>query len=89
MKLKLPEYVKECDMCHGTGEYEQTYGVGCGGGRYRSMGKCDYCSREDDYYYKGVGYVYKNDTRWRNAGVPESVMDQIIRMNPREKESDV
>jgi hypothetical protein len=36
----------------------------------------------------GVGYVYKGDTRWRNAGVPASVMEQIKRMNVRTMEAD-
>lgn len=82
--LNLPEYVKACDMCHGTGEYEQTYTAGCGGGYYRSLGPCEYCKPEGKVAFKGIGYVYKNDTRWRNCGVPESVMEQIRRMNPRQ-----
>lgn len=82
--LNLPEYIRACDMCHGTGEYEQTYTAGCGGGYYRSMGPCEYCMEEGRYSYKGVGYVYINDRRWRHRGVSQSVMTQIQRMNPRE-----
>ena len=84
MKLKLPEYVKECGHCAATGEYEQMYTAGCGGGYYRSMGRCDYCTREHEYSPTGVGYVYKHDTKWQNRGVPKSVMEQILRMNPRD-----
>jgi hypothetical protein len=86
--VKLPEYVVPCGVCHGTGEYEQTYTAGCGGGYYKSLGKCEYCAREGEYSMTGVGYVYKDDDRWRNAGVPKSVMEQIKRMNVRTAETD-
>ena len=89
MKLKLPEYVQECYMCKGTGESAQMFTHGCGGGYYRSQGKCDTCAREGEYSMKGVGYIYKNDERWDNKGVPQTVIQQIVRMNLEETEPDV
>lgn len=80
--LYLPEYVKPCPACGGDGEYEQMYTAGCGGGYYKSVGPCDYCKREGEYSYRGVGYVYKNDIGYRNRGVPKSVIEQLKHMNP-------
>lgn len=77
----LPEYVVPCGWCNGTGEYEQMYTVGCGGGYYKSSGPCDHCKQEGVSSYRGVGYIYRDDERWTNAGVPDSVLDQIKRMN--------
>lgn len=80
--MKLPEYVIICGVCGGIGEYKQMYTAGCGGGYYHSMGPCDNCQREGQpRYMNGVGYVYKNDLRFCHKGVPESVINQIKRMN--------
>lgn len=76
--MKLPEYVMKCPLCGGHGQYEQTYNAGCGGGLYRSMGRCDNCTPEGPpYYHTGVGFVYKHDGR----PVPSSVIAQIRTMN--------
>jgi hypothetical protein len=80
--MKLPEYVRVCGFCEGTGEYKQMYTAGCGGGYYHSMGPCDNCQQEGkSSYHNGAGYVYKGDTRVRYKGVPDSVLNQIKRMN--------
>lgn len=83
---RLPEYVIPCWACKGEGEYKQTYNAGCGGGYYNSTGPCEHCMQEGRHSWKGCGYVYKWDDRYKNAGVPESVMIQIERMNPKVKE---
>lgn len=46
--IKLgPDFcAKLCEVCKGAGEYEQTYIVGCGGGSYRSVGRCDWCKKK-------------------------------------------
>lgn len=41
--MALPEYVIDCPLCEGKGEYKQTYTAGCGGGYYQSMGPCEMC----------------------------------------------
>jgi hypothetical protein len=56
-----------CFMCEGIGEYEQTYTVGCGGGYYRSMGKCDYCGGIG--LRQGDGFI---------APAPLSVLEQVL-----------
>lgn len=67
VKPVLPEYVKECFWCDGEGRRKQMYTVGCGGGYYNSVGRCDHC--------KGAGYVYKST----ETAVPDSVLAQMGR----------
>ena len=67
--LILPTNVEPCHGCGGEGRREQTYTVGCGGGYYRSKGRCDYCD--------GWRYVYKDTGKH----VSESVLSQISSMN--------
>jgi DnaJ-class molecular chaperone len=33
-----------CDVCHGRGEYQQTYVAGCGDDCFKALGVCEYCS---------------------------------------------
>lgn len=77
-EMKLPEYVRPCGCCGGEGEYEQMYTVGCGGGYYRSKGRCDWCTPKDGKHrWKGVGFLYKHN----GEPVPDSVLAQIEVMN--------
>ena len=67
------EYVEKCVWCHGKGEYKQVFTVGCGGGYYSSMGRCEHCTPKDGSGWRGRGYVYKGT----NEIVPESVINQM------------
>lgn len=69
---ELPAMVEKCGWCAGRGRYEQTYTVGCGGGYYRSMGKCDWCG--------GLGLTYLGTPPKIEDGikVPLSVINQIV-----------
>lgn len=69
--MALPEYVIDCPLCEGKGEYKQTYTAGCGGGYYQSMGPCEMCG--PGCYPKGPGLVYKETLK----PVPKSVIEQI------------
>lgn len=71
--LILPEYVTVCPMCKGEGEYPQTYTAGCGGGYYKTLGKCDYCD--------GMRYRYKGSFREGGGPVTSSVLAQITYLN--------
>ena len=73
--MKLPELVEKCPMCGGKGEYKQTYTAGCGGGYYKSVGPCDFCSHPS-LFFKGLGYRMKD-----GSSVPESVINQIQELN--------
>lgn len=68
---KLPELVEVCPVCKGTGEYEQWYNAGCGGGSYKSMGPCDWC-KHPTVFMRGLGYRMKSGKE-----VPLSVINQI------------
>lgn len=68
---ELPEYIEKCSWCDGTGQYEQMYTAGCGGGYFRSIGPCEQCGKGEPW--KGVGYVYKAT----NEPVSASVLTQI------------
>lgn len=81
--LKLPKYVKPCYSCHGEGEYRQMYNAGCGGGYYHSTGDCEHCRLEGRDWGKGQGYVYIWNEKWKDGGIPDTVLDQIKRMNPQ------
>lgn len=67
--LILPEYVTPCPLCGGEGQRLQTYTAGCGGGYYKSMGRCDLC--------EGWRYVFKATAQ----KVGESVLAQISTAN--------
>jgi hypothetical protein len=45
LMLMGPDFIgRICSICEGKGRYRQTYTAGCGGGYYRSVGDCEYCS---------------------------------------------
>ncbi len=79
--LILPEYVKVCPLCDGTGKTRQMFTAGCGGGYYHSMSRCEMCGKgmKDSaaYYDRGMGFIYKD------SGVPvgASVIAQIETLN--------
>ena len=73
--MGLPEYVEQCPVCNGSGEYEQHYTAGCGGGGYQSTGPCDYCKHPKGHLWnhmRGLGYRMKS-----GQPVPQSVINQI------------
>jgi hypothetical protein len=60
-----PEFnARICPICSGKTEYEQTYTAGCGGGYFKSMGRCDYCD--------GLGMMQGD------KAAPPSVVFQVI-----------
>lgn len=63
---RLPEgfRAKVCFACEGHGECEQLYTAGCGGGYYRSKGRCDWCA--------GTGLLQGT------AAAPASVREQVL-----------
>jgi hypothetical protein len=75
--MRLPEFVRMCGACDGTGEYEQMYTSGCGGGYYLSKGNCEFCGRHSRYGDRGPGYVYIAT----GEPVGESVLALIRAMN--------
>ena len=88
-KRKLPDLVQVCPICHGRGEYRQTYNAGCGQGFYKSMGPCDYCKHPEGHLnngLKGLGYIMKGTSYSDPHTVPLSVINQIEVMNKDEEE---
>jgi hypothetical protein len=71
--IELPEYVRICGACNGTGEYEQNYNLGCGQGFLRSTGACELCGKHKRYGRPGPGFVYKAT----GEPVGDSVVAQI------------
>lgn len=63
---RLPtDYVARlCYLCRGHGCYMQRYGVGCGGGYYRSIGACEICD--------GTGLLQ------HDVPAPMSVVNQVL-----------
>lgn len=64
------DYLQKCFCCDGNGEYEQTYTVGCGGGTYRSTGRCDYCG--------GIGITLVNSPDKVSASVIAQIRTKAI-----------
>ena len=69
-----PEYVEECPVCKGEGEYRQTYTAGCGNGSFMMTGPCSHC-KHPDVFMKGLGYRMKD-----GSVVPPSVAVPLLMM---------
>lgn len=72
--MSILEYVRDCSVCSGKGEYPQRYTAGCGMGYFTSLGDCDRC--------KKTGLVYKAS----GEAVPKSVVAQYRAAKEKEAE---
>ncbi len=71
-------YYKICVFCDGAGEYKQAYTVGCGGGYYHALGRCEFCD--------ATGLASKKNP---DAKPSRSVMLQVLAAAEKSVELDI